>query len=157
MRTNDAAYRAPRAIYSTGGRHFLRYHRLPTWSSTALEIPSRHGLPVSRDTDVARAFVHDATKSRRGCGHRECREREREDLRNGSCAHDRVRVSLRVSGGSRVEPRFWAPALVGRDPAGRNESGRKRAPPPSGGGREGGREIKRDGRHPSLIDEHRSH
>lgn len=56
-----------------------------------------------------------------------------------------MRVSPRASGGSRVEPRFWAPALVGRDPlcARKEEGARERAKKslaaPSGGGREGGR------------------
>ena len=32
------------------------------------------------------------------------------DLHNGSCTHDRIRIGLRASGHSHVEPWFWAPA-----------------------------------------------
>jgi len=82
------------------------------------------------------------------------------DLRNGSYTHDRMRVSLHASRHSRVESWFWAPAH-GPWPLMRVREKKEWAvcPPRKRVSRsmKGRREIKRDGRHPSLIDEHRSH
>lgn len=77
--------------------HFLRYDQFLTWSPSSRYIATTHGLSVTS--------IEFRVRRRKGASI------AREDLRNGSCAHDRMRVvSLRASGRSRVEPRFWAPA-----------------------------------------------
>ncbi|KYQ52244.1 hypothetical protein ALC60_08859 [Trachymyrmex zeteki] len=61
---------------------------------------------------VANVELGEATRKRGGIERKRGRDRHpsSRDLRNGSCTHDRIRISLRASGHSRVEPWFWAPA-----------------------------------------------
>lgn len=86
--------------------HFLRYDQFLTWSPSSRYIATTHGLSVtSIEFRMRRRKGREAGRGKRWASI------AKEDLRNGSCAHDRMRVvSLHASGRSRVEPRFWAPA-----------------------------------------------